>query len=107
MLGISSGHLAVLLVVALFLIGPERLPSAVARGSRTARAIRSYGADSRAQLREHLGPEFDELHRPLRDLREMRDGASAFVRELVDEPASTGAPRSPGSARPQFDPDAT
>lgn len=107
MLGISFGHLAVLLVVALFLIGPERLPSAVAWAGRTARAIRSYGADSRTQLREHLGPEFDELHRPLRNLRELRDDASAFVRELVDEPASTGAPPPPGGARPQFDPDTT
>ena len=107
MLGISSGHLAVLLVVALFLIGPERLPSAVAWVSRIARTVSSYGTDSRAQLREHLGPEFDELHRPLRDLREVRDEASTFVRELVDEPASTGAPRSPDSARPHFDPDTT
>lgn len=107
MLGISSGHLAVLLVMALFLIGPERLPSAVAWVSRTARAIRSYGTDSRAQLREHLGPEFDELQRPLRDLREARDEASTLVQELVDEPASTGAPRPLDSARPHFDPDAT
>lgn len=107
MLGISTGHLAVLLVVALFLIGPERLPSAVAWANKTAQAIRSYGTDSGAQLREHLGPEFDELHRPLNNLREIRDDASAFIRELVDEPASTGAPHPPDSTRPQFDPDAT
>ncbi|MGH4001316.1 MAG: Sec-independent protein translocase TatB, partial [Pseudonocardiaceae bacterium] len=62
----------ILAVSGLFILGPERLPSAAAWLGRTIRQVREYATGARAQLRSELGPEFDELRQPLEDLRRLR-----------------------------------
>jgi sec-independent protein translocase protein TatB len=80
-------------VAGLFILGPERLPEAAAWLGRTIRQIREFATGAREQLRNELGPEFDqlrkpieELREPLRDLRGLRDfdPRRAVVRSLFD-----------------------
>ena len=69
---IGWGELMILLVAALVILGPERLPGAVRWTTRSLRQIRDYASGATAQLKEELGPEFDDLRKPLADLNELR-----------------------------------
>lgn len=134
MFNIGWGEVLILVVAGLFILGPERLPSAAAWLARTVRQVREYATGAREQLRSELGPEFDELRQPLEDLRGLRgftsrgfNPRSAITRHLLDDldddpfggvlkpngyaaPIGRGIPVSrplqPGERAP-FDPDAT
>ncbi|HEY6425349.1 MAG TPA: Sec-independent protein translocase protein TatB [Pseudonocardiaceae bacterium] len=69
MFNIGWGEFLILVVAGLFILGPERLPSAAAWLGRTVRQVREYATGAREQLRSELGPEFDELRKPLEELR--------------------------------------
>ncbi len=83
---IGWGEVLVLIVAGLFILGPERLPSAAAWLGRTVRQVREYATGARDQLRSELGPEFDDLRKPLEDLRGMRnfDPRRAVTNHLFD-----------------------
>ena len=70
---VGWGEILVLVVAGLFILGPERLPSAAAWMGKTMRQVREYATGRADQLRRELGPEFDELRKPLEDLRGLRD----------------------------------
>jgi len=70
---IGWGEILVLIVAGLFILGPERLPSAAAWLGRSIRQVKEYASGAREQLRGELGPEFDELRKPLDELRGLRD----------------------------------
>ena len=65
MFNIGWAEFLVLVVAGLFVFGPERLPEAAAWLGRTVRQVREYATGAREQLRSELGPEFDELRKPL------------------------------------------
>jgi sec-independent protein translocase protein TatB len=123
---VGWGEILVLVVAGLFILGPERLPSAAAWLGQAIRRMRDYATGAREQLRRDLGPEFDELRKPLEDLRGLRDLSprTAVRRALLDPDPAPGKPNgfpvdgaptafppapprlSPGE-RPPIDPDAT
>jgi sec-independent protein translocase protein TatB len=70
--GLSFEHLLILLIAGLFILGPERLPQAAAWLGRTLHKVRTFASDTQQQLRVELGPEFDELRKPLQDFRSLR-----------------------------------
>jgi sec-independent protein translocase protein TatB len=70
---VGWGEILVLVVAALFILGPERLPSAAAWLGRTIKQVREYATGAQTKLRDELGPEFDELRKPLNDLRGLRN----------------------------------
>jgi len=129
---VGWGEILVLIVAGLFILGPERLPSAAAWVGKTIRQVREYATGAREQLRNELGPEFDELRKPLEELRGLRDfnPRRAMERTLFDDdppvkpngfapgpnmsksptPTPPPAPPQEGLApneRPPIDPDAT
>jgi sec-independent protein translocase protein TatB len=131
---VGWGEILVLVVAGLFILGPERLPSAAAWVGRSVRQVREFANGARDQLRGELGPEFDELRKPLEELRGLRDlhPRNAMRRALLDDPdpkpngfapapglsASNGTPQPHPAApqsrptlskneRPPIDPDAT
>ncbi|MGH3979743.1 MAG: sec-independent translocase [Pseudonocardiaceae bacterium] len=127
MFNIGGFEFLVLVVVGLFVFGPERLPAAASWLARTIRQVREYASGARNQLRSELGPEFDELRQPLADLQRIRsfNPRRSAVRHLFDDlddldeefkpngyaaPIGWGTPVSrplqPGERAP-FDPDAT
>jgi sec-independent protein translocase protein TatB len=121
---IGWGEIVVLLLAGLFILGPERLPGAAAWLGKSIRKVREFATGARDQLRNEMGPEFDELRKPLENLRELRnfDPKRMVTQHLFnDEPANgtkpngytappaaptTQPPLSPGE-KPPFDPDAT
>ncbi|MHA6619315.1 Sec-independent protein translocase protein TatB [Pseudonocardia sp. DLS-67] len=85
---IGWGEVLVIAVAGLFILGPERLPGAVEWLGRTIRQVKSYAAGAGAQIRDELGPEFDELRRPAVELRKMRgrDPRRTALDALLKEP---------------------
>jgi sec-independent protein translocase protein TatB len=83
---VGWAEVLVLVVAGLFILGPERLPSAAAWLGRSVRQVKEYATGAREQLRSELGPEFDELRKPLEDLRGVRNfnARSAITNHLFD-----------------------
>jgi len=130
---VGWGEMLVLVVVGLVVLGPERLPGAIRWTSSTLRQARDYISGATSQLREDLGPEFDDLREPLSELNKLRgmspraaitkhllDGDDSLLNsvennfnevrsELVVPPAAAQrAPAEPDPTLPTpFDPDAT
>jgi sec-independent protein translocase protein TatB len=125
MFDLSLEKLFILAIVALVILGPERLPTAAAWLARILRQIKDFTSDANQRLRSELGPEFDELRPTLQDLRQdlaglrtVRDPRTALLRHLSDKPSSfprypaipeDGPSRRPliDGERPPIDPDAT
>jgi sec-independent protein translocase protein TatB len=63
---IGTPELLVLIVIAVILFGPERLPELARRAARTIRYMRRMAANAQQQLRDELGPDFSDLD--VRDL---------------------------------------
>lgn len=121
---IGWAEILIIVVAGLFILGPERLPSAAAWLGKTVRQVREYATGAREQLKQEMGPEFEQLRKPLEDLRELRnfDPKRAVTKHLFDddpEPAKSNGypapptpsapeqrPLAPGE-RPPYDPDAT
>jgi sec-independent protein translocase protein TatB len=59
--GISGGEFIVLVVVAAVVLGPERLPQYAQQLARLVRELRRMAQGASAQVRDELGPEFDEI----------------------------------------------
>ncbi|MDR7302833.1 Sec-independent protein translocase protein TatB [Haloactinomyces albus] len=111
---IGWGEIAVLIIAGLFILGPERLPSAAAWLGRAVRQVKEYATGAREQLRSELGTEFDELRQPLEDLRGVRnfDPRKAVTQHLFDgenpldgitndkHPHSSGRSNGNGDKRP-------
>lgn len=86
---VGWGEILVLVIAGLFILGPERLPEAAAWLGRTIRQVREFATGARDQLTREIGPELDEIRKPLQDLRGLRDfdPKRAVVRTLFnDEP---------------------
>jgi sec-independent protein translocase protein TatB len=86
MFDISWGEFLVLIIAGLFILGPERLPGAASWLGKTVRQVREYASGAREQLRSELGPEFDDLRKPLEDLKALRnfDPKRAITRQFLD-----------------------
>ena len=61
MFGINGSEFIVLLVVAAVVLGPERLPQYAQQLARVVRELRRMAQGASEQMREELGPEFDEI----------------------------------------------
>ena len=91
---IGWGEILVLVVAGLFILGPERLPSAAAWLGKAIRQVREYATGAREQLRGELGPEFDELRKPLEELRGLRNfnPRTAVTRTFFDDDPPVSKP---------------
>ncbi|WP_428341118.1 Sec-independent protein translocase protein TatB [Mycobacterium sp.] len=69
---VGWGEILVLIVVGLVVLGPERLPGAIRWTSSALRQARDYLSGMTTQLREDIGPEFDDLREPLSELQKLR-----------------------------------
>lgn len=101
---IGWGEVLVILAAGLIILGPERLPGAVSWTLKSVRQVRDYATGATSQLKDELGPEFEDLRKPLADLNELRgmtptgfvtkhllDGDSSFLSSKTyfddDDPA--------------------
>ena len=79
MFGLSWGQIAIILLVAVFVLGPERIPTAVTWVMTTLKKARTMAAGAQAELRREIGPELDELRRQVADLQSLKE-----IQELRD-----------------------
>ncbi|QKV76160.1 Sec-independent protein translocase protein TatB [Amycolatopsis sp. Hca4] len=70
---VGWGEILVLIIAGLFILGPERLPEAASWLAKSVRKVREFATGAKEQLREEMGPEFDQLRKPLEDLRGLRN----------------------------------
>ncbi len=132
---VGWGEMLVLVVVGLVVLGPERLPGAIRWTSSALRQARDYLSGVTTQLREDIGPEFDDLREPLSELQKLRgltpraalakhlfDGDDSLFTGQFDRPSrgvpegvsaqpavppSSTAPEPPAAGPAPFDSDAT
>lgn len=111
----------VLVMVGLVVLGPERLPGAIRWAASALRQARDYLSGVTSQLREDIGPEFDDLRGHLGELQKLRGMTprAALTKHLLDGDDSlfTGefdrpTPKKPDAAgsaagAPSAGPDAT
>jgi sec-independent protein translocase protein TatB len=113
---IGWGEIVVLLLAALFIFGPERLPHLAKDAATGLRKVRSAITGVRQQVNESLGDDLPEL----RDLDLRKYHPKTFIRSQLfeDEPVTPPVRRSSATAAavarprdhatpPPFDPDAT
>jgi sec-independent protein translocase protein TatB len=83
---LSVTKLLVLAVIALVVFGPNELPKIAAQAGRALRDLRRIAESAKADLREGLGPEFQDFD--FEDLNPRR-----FVQKhLLDEPVPARTP---------------
>ncbi len=61
MFGISGGEAILILVVALVVIGPERLPEYAEKLKDLIKSLKRYATGAKDDLKETLGPEFSDV----------------------------------------------
>ena len=93
---IGPGEMIALAVVALLVIGPDKLPGYAADAARFVRQIRKMANDARSEVTKELGPELQGL-----DLRELNpralvkkhvlDGFELDLEDDDEEPRRTSA----------------
>jgi sec-independent protein translocase protein TatB len=83
---VGWGEMLVLVIIGLVVLGPERLPGAIRWASNALRQARDYISGATSQLREDLGPEFDDLREPLSELNKLRGMTprAALTKHLLD-----------------------
>ena len=125
---IGAGEFAALVVIAMIVLGPEKLPRYAAEAARFLQRMRAMASAARADVRRELGPEFDNLsiadlnprtmvRRHLidpididslgDDLREGPTRGKGTRNPGARGGAGTDKPATPGAAPPPYDPDAT
>jgi sec-independent protein translocase protein TatB len=116
---IGTGEVIALAVVALLVLGPEKLPQYAAEAARTIRQLRRMANDARSEVTRELGPELDGLD--LRDLNPRSLVRKHLLDPLDDDddddddratppPRGQSAPRhrsGSSSADAPYDPDTT
>ena len=79
LLDINGPEFVLLLVIAVILFGPERLPDLARKAARLLRYLRTVAGSAQQQLSKELGPEFENV-----DLRDLNP--KAFVQKhLLDD----------------------
>jgi len=91
-------ELLVIGVIALLVLGPERLPGAIRSTVKTVRSIKQFGSQMQAELRENL--RVHELHQKLKDaesknLLNLTPDEQAALDELRAAAKSVNPPAAP------------
>lgn len=115
MFDINGWELLLLGVLALLVLGPERLPEYAAKFGRFVRQARSLADRARQQLKDEMGPEFSDVDWSAYDPRQY--DPRRIVREALNSPtededadasaepaATAGADDKPISAPRSHDP---
>jgi len=83
MFGLSWEQIILILLAALFLLGPERIPVALKWGMESLRKLRTMAAGAQEELRSQVGPELEELRRQVAELQSLKEiGELRALRDL-------------------------
>ena len=105
MFDVNGGELLILVVVALLVIGPERMPEYAAKLAKLVRQLRDLAETAKVQLREQMGPDFDDIDWKQYDPRQY--DPRRIVREaLMDDGSEEGQPTQEGQPTEEDQPSA-
>ena len=107
-----------LVIIGLVVLGPERLPGAIQWTARTIGQVKDYLSGATRELREELGPEFDDLRAPLSEIQKLRgmtpraaitkhllDGDDSFLTGNFDGPNAGNAVKPKSAGGPAANPE--
>ena len=109
MFDINGWEFVILVIAALLVIGPDRMPEYAAKLAKLVRQVRGMADTAKEQLREQMGSEFDDVdwkqYDPRRIVREalMDDGSDDGQTSSSDD-AQAGGFKAPSSFK-RHDPD--
>jgi sec-independent protein translocase protein TatB len=95
--GLTFDKLLIICVIAVILIGPERLPHFASQLARMVRALRSMADGAKDRMRDEMGPEFDEI-----DWKKL-DPRQYDPRRIIRESLLDAEPTVPPAGRPRQD----
>ena len=95
--GLTFEKLLIIGVIAVFLLGPERLPGYAAQFARLIRSLRDMAQGAKDRMRDEMGPEFDEV-----DWKKL-DPRQYDPRRIIREALLDDSPPEPVIAPPSFD----
>ena len=88
--GLTFDKLIIIAVIAVFLVGPDRLPAYAAQLARLVKSLRAMADGAKDRMREEMGPEFDEVDWKKLDPRQY-DPRRIIREALLDDPGAAGA----------------
>ena len=89
MLGINGGEILLLILIAILVLGPNRMPEYAAKLARGIRQARIMAEGAKGQLKEQLGPEYKDLDWRQYDPRQY--DPRRIVRQALIEPLEDAA----------------
>jgi sec-independent protein translocase protein TatB len=107
MFGLTFEKILLIGIIAVFLLGPEKLPHYAAQLGRLARQLRDMANGAKDRMRDEMGPEFDDLdwkkldprqYDPRRIIREALLDDEPFAAKPVDESAIVSRAPNPDGA---------
>ncbi|RXZ67840.1 sec-independent translocase [Agromyces albus] len=98
MFGLTFEKLLIIGVIAVFLLGPERLPHYAAQLGRLVRSLRDMATGAKDRMREEMGPDFDDVDWKKLDPRQY-DPRRIIREALVDADPFADEPEKPVVAR--------
>ena len=95
--GLTIEKLLLIGIIALFLIGPDRLPAYSAQFGRLVRQLRDMASGAKERMRDELGPDFDDMDWKKLDPRQY--DPRRIIREALQE-GTTPAASTEATAEP-------
>ena len=101
-MGLTFEKLLLLAVLAVVLLGPDRLPRYAAQLARFVKSVKAFADGAKDRMREEMGPEFDEVDWKKLDPRQY-DPRRIIREALLEEepPAQVVRPPARKPARPR------
>jgi sec-independent protein translocase protein TatB len=103
--GLTFDKLIIIAVIAVFLIGPDRLPGYAAQLARLVRSLRAMADGAKDRMREEMGPEFDEVDWKKLDPRQY-DPRRIIREALLEDPVTTTTAAASGETSASVEPSA-
>jgi sec-independent protein translocase protein TatB len=106
MFGLTFEKLLIIGIIAVFLLGPEKLPHYAAQLGRLVRQLRDMANGAKDRMKDEMGPEFDDVDWKKLDPRQY-DPRRIIREALIEEPMKgqsavvAGAGPNPDSAYQQ------
>lgn len=110
--GLTFDKLLLIAVIAVFLLGPERLPALASQLARAVKSLKAFAGQAKSRMRDEMGPDFDDIDWKKLDPRQydprriIRDALEDDA-PVVARPARPVGPSPSSSAPPQVAPSET
>lgn len=94
---VGMSELVVIFVVALFVVGPDRLPAYAKKLGEALAQFKKYSDEAAKDIKESIVEPLEEAQRPLREavepLEDLKETVTGNVKEVQDSFAGIGKPK--------------